>query len=86
MTSNLASSYILEHADADLAHVRRYVDDALKKAFRPEFLNRIDDTIVFTSLRQHDLLEIVDLQLQRLRKSLADRRIELVVTDWQKGS
>jgi ATP-dependent Clp protease ATP-binding subunit ClpB len=57
----------------------------LKQAFRPEFLNRIDDTIVFTSLRQHDLLEIVDLQLARLRKTLADRRIDLVVTDLVKG-
>jgi len=48
-------------------------------------LNRIDDTIIFTSLRQHDLLEIVDLQLARLEKSLADRRIDLTVTDLVKG-
>jgi ATP-dependent Clp protease ATP-binding subunit ClpB len=85
MTSNLASSYILEHAGADMKQVRRHVDEALKAAFRPEFLNRIDDTIVFTSLRPHDLLEIVDLQLARLQKSLADRRIELSVTDLVKG-
>jgi ATP-dependent Clp protease ATP-binding subunit ClpB len=85
MTSNLASSYILEHAGADLKQVRRHVDEALKAAFRPEFLNRIDDTIVFTSLRELDLLEIVDLQLARLQKSLADRRIDLVVTDLAKG-
>jgi ATP-dependent Clp protease ATP-binding subunit ClpB len=85
MTSNLASSYILEHAGADTKQIRRHVDEALKAAFRPEFLNRIDDTIVFTSLRDHDLLEIVDLQLARLTKSLADRRIGLVVTDLAKG-
>jgi ATP-dependent Clp protease ATP-binding subunit ClpB len=85
MTSNLASSYILEHAGADMKQVRRHVEDALKQAFRPEFLNRIDDTIVFTSLRQHDLLEIVDLQLARLQKSLGDRRIDLEVTDRVKG-
>jgi ATP-dependent Clp protease ATP-binding subunit ClpB len=85
MTSNLASSYILEHAGADMKQVRRHVEEALKAAFRPEFLNRIDDTIVFTSLRQHDLLEIVDLQLARLQKTLADRRIDLVVTDLAKG-
>jgi ATP-dependent Clp protease ATP-binding subunit ClpB len=85
MTSNLASTYILEHAGADTKQVRRFVDEALKAAFKPEFLNRIDDTIVFTSLRESDLLEIVDLQLARLKKTLADRRIDLVVTDLVKG-
>jgi ATP-dependent Clp protease ATP-binding subunit ClpB len=85
MTSNLASTYILEHAGADPKQVRRHVDDALKAAFKPEFLNRIDDTIVFTSLREHDLLEIVDLQLARLEESLHERRIDLVVTDLVKG-
>ena len=85
MTSNLASSYILEHAHADIKQVRKHVDEALKHAFKPEFLNRIDDTIVFTSLRDHDLLEIVDLQLARLKTTLADRRIDLVVTDLAKG-
>jgi hypothetical protein len=46
-----------------------HVEEALKaRRSRPEFLNRIDDTIVFTSLREHDLLEIVDLQLARLRR------------------
>jgi ATP-dependent Clp protease ATP-binding subunit ClpB len=85
MTSNLASTYILEHAGADMKQVRRYVDEALKAAFKPEFLNRVDDTIVFTSLRESDLLEIVDLQLARLRKALAERRIDLVVTDLVKG-
>jgi ATP-dependent Clp protease ATP-binding subunit ClpB len=85
MTSNLASSYILEHAGGDKKEVRRHVEEELKRAFRPEFLNRIDDTIVFGSLQDHDLLEIVDLQLGRLRKTLADRRIDLKVTDLVKG-
>ena len=85
MTSNLASSYILEHVGDDMRVVRRHVEQELKSHFRPEFLNRIDDTIVFTSLREHDLLEIVDLQLARLRQILTDRRIDLVVTDLAKG-
>jgi len=85
MTSNLASSYILEHAGGDFGIVRRHVEAELKRAFRPEFLNRIDDTIVFRPLTEGDLLEIVDLQLSRLIKTLADRRIELVVTDLVKG-
>ena len=65
--------------------VRRHVEDELKRAFKPEFLNRVDDTIVFTALHEHDLLEIVDLQLARLKKILADRRIDMVVTDLAKG-
>jgi ATP-dependent Clp protease ATP-binding subunit ClpB len=84
MTSNLASSYILEHAGTDMATVRRHVEEAMKQAFRPEFLNRIDDTIVFTPLSESDLLTIVDLQLDRLRATLAERRIELTVTDTAK--
>ena len=65
--------------------VRRHVEEELKRTFRPEFLNRIDDTIIFTSLSQSDILQIVDLQLARLKTSLADRRIDLVVDDLVKG-
>jgi ATP-dependent Clp protease ATP-binding subunit ClpB len=81
MTSNLASSYILEHAGGDKDAMRRHVDQALKQAFRPEFLNRIDDTIIFESLGEEDLLRIVDLQLKRLHATLAERRIDLEVSD-----
>ena len=81
MTSNLASSYILEHPLKDAGAIRRHVEAELRKAFRPEFLNRIDDTIVFTSLKESDILAIVDLQIERLRGTLAERRIDLEVTD-----
>jgi ATP-dependent Clp protease ATP-binding subunit ClpB len=81
MTSNLASSYLLDHAGEDPDRLRAHVDRALKEAFRPEFLNRIDDTIIFRSLGRDDLLAIVDLQIERLRRTLADRRIDLRVTD-----
>ncbi|HJQ97559.1 MAG TPA: AAA family ATPase, partial [Candidatus Polarisedimenticolaceae bacterium] len=81
MTSNLASSYILEHAGEGKEKVRRHVEAELKKAFRPEFLNRLDDWILFDALGPDDLLKIVDLQLARLSVTLADRRIELDVTD-----
>ncbi|HEX4823739.1 MAG TPA: ATP-dependent chaperone ClpB [Candidatus Polarisedimenticolaceae bacterium] len=84
MTSNLASSYILENAGADAGTIRRHVDRALREAFRPEFLNRIDDTVIFRALDQTDLLAIVDMQLDRFRKLLDERRIELVVTDTAK--
>src|SRR5262249_31250803 len=77
MTSNLASSYILEHAGGDAGTIRRHVEEALRQAFRPEFLNRIDDTVIFRALDQSDLLAIVDLQLDRFRTLLHERRIEL---------
>ncbi|MDX1389764.1 MAG: AAA family ATPase, partial [Acidobacteriota bacterium] len=81
MTSNLASGYILEHRGDSPEDLRRRVDLALREAFRPEFLNRVDDTIVFRSLDRDDLLAIVDLQLTRLEAMLAERRIRLEVTD-----
>ena len=81
MTSNLESSYILEHAGAGMTEVRKHVEQALRRAFRPEFLNRIDDWIIFTGLRESDLLSIVDLQLERFQKTLAERQIELIVND-----
>jgi ATP-dependent Clp protease ATP-binding subunit ClpB len=58
----------------------RSVDD-LGERFRPEFLNRIDEFVVFEQLTREQLAEIVELQLVRLRERLADRRIELEVTD-----
>ena len=85
MTSNLASSFILEHAGKDPQVIRRHVEAELKRAFRPEFLNRVDDTIIFSALDEEDLLAIVDLQLARLSGILASRRIELVVTDAAKA-
>jgi ATP-dependent Clp protease ATP-binding subunit ClpB len=81
MTSNLASSYILEHAGESPENLQREVDRELKQAFRPEFLNRIDDTIIFRSLTQDDLLAIVDLQIAALGRTLAERRIDLRITD-----
>ena len=55
--------------------------DELRDRFRPEFLNRVDEVVVFLPLTQEQLAEIVDLQLRRLHDRLADRRIELEVTD-----
>ena len=55
--------------------------DELRKSFRPEFLNRIDDTIVFHSLTEAELTKIVEIQLTRLRERLADRKIAIRLTD-----
>jgi ATP-dependent Clp protease ATP-binding subunit ClpB len=81
MTSNLASDYILDHTDEDPELLRAEIDAALRKAFRPEFLNRVDDRIIFRSLNLDDLVKIVDLQLRRLESALAERRIGLTVSD-----
>ena len=53
----------------------------VRQAFKPEFLNRLDEIVLFDSLNQEDLTRIVDIQLARLNKRLADRRITLEVTD-----
>jgi len=80
MTSNLGSTYL---ADATLGEQakRDAVMDVVRAAFRPEFLNRLDEIVMFDSLTQADLSRIVDISLDRLNKRLADRRIHVNVTD-----
>jgi ATP-dependent Clp protease ATP-binding subunit ClpB len=78
MTSNIGSHYIMD-LGAEAAEPK--VMEALRQHFRPEFLNRIDDIIVFHKLDRGDLIRIVEIQLQNLQKLLADRKIKLVVTD-----
>jgi ATP-dependent Clp protease ATP-binding subunit ClpB len=80
MTSNVGSTYILEHARGDWALVETSVLQALRQQFKPEFLNRVDDIIIFRPLGTEDIERIVDLQLRRLDKLLADRKITLEVT------
>ncbi len=83
MTSNIASQYLLEGIRDDTIPetVKRQVEDALRQHFRPEFLNRVDDTIIFTPLSRQEISQIVRLQLDDLRQRLAERRLELEVTD-----
>jgi ATP-dependent Clp protease ATP-binding subunit ClpB len=81
MTSNLGSHVIQEMAGQDFDRVRDKVMEVLREHFRPEFLNRIDEVIVFKSLTQDQLTAIVDIQLKSLEKRLADRRVTLVVAD-----
>jgi ATP-dependent Clp protease ATP-binding subunit ClpB len=81
MTSNLGGQLIQEMANQPFYEVRDSVMAVLRDHFRPEFLNRVDEVIVFRSLTQEQLGAIVDIQLQRLEKRLAERRVTLVVTD-----
>lgn len=78
MTSNLGAEYLVRLADdEDSDKVRDQVMDVVKAAFRPEFLNRVDEIILFHRLRRSEMGAIVDIQLTRLAKLLADRKIEL---------
>ena len=85
LTSNIGSQKILQYKGSFVGEVYDRMKDAvmeeLRKGFRPEFLNRIDDTIVFHALDERHLKNIVDIQLGRLRKRLAERRMELELTD-----
>jgi ATP-dependent Clp protease ATP-binding subunit ClpB len=85
MTSNIGSHRILEYRDtrggAEEAIMRATVMEELRAHFRPEFLNRVDEIIVFQSLSEEELMTIVDIQLERLRKRLAERRITLVLDE-----
>ncbi|MEK7402466.1 MAG: ATP-dependent chaperone ClpB [Gemmatimonadota bacterium] len=80
MTSNLGSHYILEHTGGDWAMIEAQVNQELKRQFRPEFLNRVDDIIIFRPLGREQISKIVDIQLKRLDKLLADRKITIELT------
>jgi ATP-dependent Clp protease ATP-binding subunit ClpB len=85
MTSNIGSHLILEYrgqTEGDqYERMKEGVLDALRRHFTPEFLNRVDETIVFHSLTEEDLKKIVDIQLDRLRARLSERRITLELTE-----
>ena len=80
MTSNLGSQYILDVAGVD-EEVERRVRAVLREHFRPEFLNRVDEIVIFHALQQAQLKSIIDIQLGRLRKLLKDRNITIELTD-----
>jgi ATP-dependent Clp protease ATP-binding subunit ClpB len=85
MTSNLGSQLIMEMQARPFDETRDAVMTVLRDHFKPEFLNRIDDTIVFKPLTQDQLAAIVDIQLKRLQKRLEERKITLTVTDTARG-
>ncbi len=83
MTSNLGSPEILaaSQTGTDFADVRNTVMNILRQSFRPEFLNRIDDIIVFNPLSQDQVIGIAQIQLDRVRERLAERRIRLELSE-----
>jgi ATP-dependent Clp protease ATP-binding subunit ClpB len=84
MTSNLGSEEIQRLAsrpDADMGRIREAALEHLRAEFRPEFLNRVDEVVVFRPLGREDLSRIVEIQLKRLRRLLSDRQITLELTE-----
>lgn len=79
MTSNVGSEVIF--AESDPVRMRERVEDVVRGTFRPEFLNRIDETVIFHRLGREELAAVVDLQLERLRIRLAERGLALEVSD-----
>ncbi len=84
MTSNIGSSAIQDYRN-DEEEMRRRVTEAMRQHFRPEFLNRVDDLIIFHPLDTDMLKRIVDIQVDLVRKRLADRKVEIELTDAAKG-
>ncbi len=80
MTSNIGSPYILEMGTENWEQVETKVLELLRQTFRPEFLNRVDDTIIFRPLSSDDIGKIVDLQIARFAQLMADRKLGLDVT------
>ena len=94
LTSNLGSDLILEDLEKSRANgknelsdeAKDAIDQLLKRQFRPEFLNRLDDIVYYKSLTKTEIGSIVDLMLGDLRKRLADKQLKLVVTDAAKNA
>ncbi|OAI40728.1 ATP-dependent chaperone ClpB [bacterium SCGC AG-212-C10] len=80
MTSNLGSAYLVDTA-LEMKGKRELVMEAVRGHFRPEFLNRVDELVVFQALSENDILQIVDIQVDAVAKRLADRHLTLVVTE-----
>ncbi|MGI9101287.1 MAG: ATP-dependent chaperone ClpB [Terriglobales bacterium] len=91
MTSNLGSAYLTPqdfnpqgswvNVEREMAQAREKVMEALRAHFKPEFLNRVDDIVIFQPLRKEQLTKIVDLRLEDLRRLLAERKISIELTD-----
>jgi ATP-dependent Clp protease ATP-binding subunit ClpB len=81
MTSNIGSEWIRELGDKDYGRMKEMVLDSLRSHFRPEFLNRVDETVIFHSLGMEHLKGIIEIQLANLRKRLAERKLCINLTE-----
>ncbi|MBQ1371787.1 MAG: AAA family ATPase, partial [Oscillospiraceae bacterium] len=88
LTSNLGSPYILDGIDADgeiSQTAREQVDLLLKKSFRPEFLNRLDEIVFYKPLTKENIFKIIDLQIQQLNKRLLEKQLRCSLTEAAKN-
>ncbi len=85
MTSNLGSQYILDLGASDRKEMERRVSATLREAFKPEFLNRVDEIIIFNNLGREEIKSIVEIQLRRLRQNLAGKKMDLEITEAAKA-
>ena len=84
MTSNIGSNYLIDGIQADgtvAEEVKQHVENEMKKYFRPEFLNRIDETVVFSPLTEDQIIRIIQLAMNDIEKRLEERNITLELTD-----
>ncbi len=85
MTSNIGSPWIQELGSQDTDQMKQRVMEALRDHFRPEFLNRVDEIIIFRSMGIEDIKQIVEIQLGHLKRRLKERKIEVDISDKAKG-
>lgn len=84
MTSNIGSPYLIENIKPDGTipdHVKETVENEMKRYFRPEFLNRIDDVVIFSPLTEEQIMKIIDIAMAHIQEKLADRNITVTLTD-----
>ena len=84
MTSNIGSQWITDLGEKDYDEMVKRVTEALRAQFKPEFLNRIDDTIIFRSLGREQIKKIIDIQIELLKKRMLERKLNISLTDKSK--
>ena len=87
MTSNIGSPYLIENISQDGTisdDVKERVENEMKRHFRPEFLNRIDDIVVFSPLTEDQIMKIIDISMVHIQEKLKDRNIKVILTDTTK--
>ncbi len=85
MTSNIGSQWIVDMADQSYETMRSRVLEALRAHFKPEFINRVDELVIFHNLKLEHIKSIVDIQIEHLRRRLAERKLDLLLTEEAKS-
>ncbi|MDP3011523.1 MAG: AAA family ATPase, partial [Candidatus Hydromicrobium sp.] len=81
MTSNIGSQWITELGDKDEEEMKRRITEAMKNSFKPEFLNRVDDIVIFHRLGIDEIAKIVEIQVEKLKEILKSKKLSLDITD-----